>query len=101
MEWRRAELYQLPTDPISKRMVPNELALLVANAGGWGTPVMNHILQEEVIYIRSGKLPASKQGRNVKSVSWLSDEETLFAIREYISLAAEGKTLISKVFPIS
>jgi len=91
-EWRRAELNRLSTDPITKKKTRKDLALLVAKAGGWGTPVMNRILQQEVVYIRSGKLPAPKQGRHVKCVSWLSDEGTMLAIREYISLAGEGKT---------
>jgi len=93
-EWQTAELQRIPITPITKRKTRTELALLVANAGGWGTPVRNRILQQEVVYIRYGKPPVPKQGRHVKAASWLSDEGTMLAIREYISLAGEG------IFPL-
>ena len=80
MQWRRPELNRLPTDLIFKRRVRKELALLVANAGRRETVVMNCILEQEVLYIQSDKLPAAKQGCHVKSGSWLSDEGTLLAI---------------------
>jgi len=56
------------------------MALLVAQAGGWGTWVIHRILRQEVYYIRNGKLPAPKQGKHIKVASWLPDEGTIMAI---------------------
>lgn len=90
-EWRNAELKREPTSKITKWKTRQELALLVANAGGWSSSVMKRILQQEVMFIRYGQLPMPKQGRHVKVVSWLTDEGTMLAMREYISSAGEGK----------
>jgi len=43
-EWQTAELQHIPIAPITKRKTRTQLALLVANAGGWGTLVGNRIL---------------------------------------------------------
>jgi len=93
-DWRAAELKRHPTEIITKHKTRKALALLVANSGGWGIAVRNRILQQEVAYIRSGKLPSPKQGRHVKAASWISDEGTMLAIREYISLAGKGMLLL-------
>lgn len=89
-KWRIAELRRNPTDPISPKESRKELALLVAKAGGWGNWVMRRILKQEVEYVRSGKLPTPKQGKHVKVASWLTDEGTMLAMREYMSQAGEG-----------
>jgi len=80
-EWQTSELQRIPIAPITKRKTRTDLALLVANAGRWETPVRTRILQQEVVYIQYGKLPVPKQGRHVKAASWLSDEGTMLAIR--------------------
>ena len=69
------------------------MALLVARSGGCGIWVMRRILRQEVEYIRFGKLPAPKQGGHAKVTSWLSDEGTMLAMREYMSVAGEGKSV--------
>lgn len=88
--WKNAELQRDPTAPITSKRSRKELALLVAKSGGWGMWVMNRILRQEVVYIQSGKLPAPKQGKHAKVTSWLTDEGTTLAMREYMSLAGEG-----------
>ena len=89
-----AELKRHPTEIITKHQTRKELALLVANSGGWGIAVRNRIVQQEVVYIRSNKLPSPKQGRPIKAASGISDEGTMLAIREYISLAGQGMLLL-------
>jgi len=85
-----AELQRKATDPITLRKTRKQLAMLVARSGGWGVWVMKRILKQEVDYVRYGKLPAPKQGKHAKVTSWLSDEGTMLAMREYMSVAGEG-----------
>ncbi|RPB05507.1 hypothetical protein L873DRAFT_1825217 [Choiromyces venosus 120613-1] len=54
---------------------------------------MERILEQEVAYIRYGKLPIPKQGGHVKVASWLTDEGTMLTIREYMSQAGEAKAV--------
>ena len=93
-DWKAAELKHHLTQIITNHKTRKELVLLVANSGGWGIAVRNYILQQEVVYIRSDKLPSPKQDRHVKAASWISDERTMLAIREYISLAGESMLLL-------
>jgi len=87
--WKLAELQRKATDPITLRKTRKQLAMLVARCGGWGVWVMKRMLKQEVNYVRCGKLPAPKQGRHAKVTSWLSDEGTMLAMREYMSVAGE------------
>ena len=96
-EWRNAEMRRQPTGMITRRKTRKELALLVANAGGWSTRVMRRILQQDVVLIQYGKFPIPKQGSHVKLVSWLTDAGTILAMREYMSMAGEGKLVISNL----
>jgi len=93
VQWKQAELKRGPTEPITPRKSGKERALLVAQAGGWGTWVMHQILRQEVYYIRNGKLPAPKQGKHVKVASWLPDQGTIMAMQEYMKHAGEGKLI--------
>ena len=93
VQWKSAELKRAPTDPITPQKSRKELALLVAQGGGWGIWVMTRILQQEVNYVRDRKLPVPKQGRHTKVASWLTDEGTKMAMQEYMSNAGEGKSL--------
>jgi len=94
-QWRLAELKQEPTAVIIKIKSREELALLVAKSGGWETWVMRRILKQEVEFIRFGKEPVPIQGRHTKVTSWLTDEGTMLAMREYsISEAGEGMLIL-------
>ena len=55
---------------------------------------MRRILKQEVEFIRFGKLPVPKQGRHAKVTSWLTDEGTMLAMREYMSQAGEGRLIL-------
>lgn len=89
--WIKGELSRCPTDPITSRPSRKQLALQVANGAGWSKSVAERILTQEVRYIKYGKVPAPKQGRHSKVVSWLSDEGTILAMQEYMSQAGEGQ----------
>jgi len=93
-QWRLAELKREPTAVITKIKSREELALLVAKSGGWGTWVMRRILKQEVEFIRFGKEPVPMQGRHAKVTSWLTDEGTMLAMREYMSEAGEGMLIL-------
>jgi len=88
--WTKQELVRCLTDPITKRQLRKQLALKVANAAGWSKSVAEQILNHEVSYIRYGKQPASRKGKHLKVVSWLSDEGTILVMQEYMSQAGEG-----------
>jgi len=90
-QWKLAELSREPTASFETQKSRKALALTIAMAGGWGTWVMKRILRQEVEYIRSGKLPVPRQGKHSKIASWLTDEGTMLAMREYMSVAGEGK----------
>lgn len=89
-EWEKAELARSPTDPITTRQSRKDLALVVPNSGGWSKSVAERILNQEVRYIKTGTIPAPRQGKHSKIISWLSDEGTILAMKEYISQAGEG-----------
>ena len=55
---------------------------------------MRRILKQEVEFIRFGKLPVPKQDRDAKITSWLTDEWTILAMREYMSQAGEGRLIL-------
>ena len=67
----------------------------MAKSGGWGTWVIRRILKQEVEFIQFGKLLVPKQGRHPKVTSWLTDEGTMLAMREYMSLVGEGMLVLS------
>jgi len=85
-----SELKREPTEAITQSVSRKELALLVAKSAGWGMWVMRRILKQEVDFIRLGKLPAPRQGRHAKVASWLTDEGTMLAMREYMSVSGGG-----------
>jgi len=85
-----SELKREPTEAITQSVSRKELALLVAKLAGWGMWVMRGILKQEVDFIRLGKLPAPRQGRHSKVASWLTDEGTMLAMREYMSVSGGG-----------
>jgi len=90
-QWKLAEIKREPMESITPQRSRKQLAMLVARSGGWGVWVMKRILKQEVDYVRFGRHPAPKQGRHGKVTSWLSDEGTMLTIREYMSVAGEGK----------
>ena len=94
MEWNKNELARQSTDPITPYRSRMELALQVAKSAGWSKSVAQRILNHEVQYIRHGKLPVLKQGKHSKTASWISDEGTILAMREYMAEAGEGKSLV-------
>jgi len=87
------ELARAPTDPITPHQSRKELALRVAHSAGWSKAVAQRILLQEVKYIKQGIIPTPKQGKHSKVVSWLSDEGTILAMKEYMSQAGEGKSI--------
>ena len=89
-EWEKVELARGLTNPITSRQSRKELPLVVANSCGWSKSVALRILNQEVKYIRTGTIPAPRQGKHSKVTSWLSDEGTFLAMKEYISEAGEG-----------
>ena len=91
MLWKKKELARQPTDPITPYRSRMELALQVANSAGWSKAVAKRILNHEVEYIRHSKVPLPKQGRHSKVASWITDEGTILAMKEYMAQAGEGK----------
>ena len=93
--WIKGELSHCPTDSITHSLSRKELALQIANGARWSKSVAERILSQEVRYIKYGKIPTPKQGRNSKVVSWLSDKGTILAMQEYMSHAGEGRLFSS------
>ena len=87
------ELARAPSDPITLHPSRKELALRVAHSAGWSKAVAERIVLPEVKYIKQGIIPTPKQGKHSKVVSWLSDEGTILAMKEYMSQAGEGKSI--------
>ena len=87
------ELVRAPTDLIIPHQSRQEVALHVAHSAGWSKPVAERILLQEAKYIKQGIIPIPKQGKHSKVVSWLSDEGTIFAMKEYMFQASEGKSI--------
>lgn len=90
MLWNKQELARLPTDPITANRTRMELALQVAKSAGWSKSVAKRILNQEVQYIRHGKIPLPRQGKHSKVASWKTDEGTILAMKEYMAQAGEG-----------
>jgi len=82
--WLKMELARAPTDPITPHQSRKELVLRVAHSAGWSKAVAQRILLQEVKYIKQGIIPTPKQGKHSKVVSWLSDEGTILAMKEYM-----------------
>ena len=94
MLWNKKELARKPTDPITPYRTWMELALEVANSAGWSRSVAKRILSQEVQCIHHGKIPLPQQGKHSKVASWIIDEGTLLAMKEYIAEAGEGMYII-------
>jgi len=82
MLWNKKELAQQPTDPITAYHSPMELALQLAKSAGGSTSVAKHIISHNFQYIRHSKLLVPQQGKHAKVASWISDEGTIFAMKE-------------------
>ncbi|RPA97462.1 hypothetical protein L873DRAFT_1844813 [Choiromyces venosus 120613-1] len=94
MQWNKKELARQPTDPITPYRSRMELALQVAKTAGWSKSVAKRILNQEVEYICHGKIPVPKQGKHSKVASWITDEGTILAMREYMAHAGEGISVV-------
>ncbi|RPB05445.1 hypothetical protein L873DRAFT_1785642 [Choiromyces venosus 120613-1] len=97
-QWKKAELKRRLIELITCQKSWKELALLVANSSSWGTWVMHRILKQEIAYIQYGKLLVRKQGNQMKLVSWLADDGIMLVMREHMSCAGEGITLITATY---
>ena len=94
MLWNKKELARQATDPITPSHSRIELAFQVAKSAGWSTSVAKRILSHEVQYIRHSKTPVPQQGKHSKVASWISDEGTILAMKEYMAQAGEGMSII-------
>ena len=89
-QWKAAKIQRKPTGPITSQRYRKELALLIAKSARWVILVMKRLLRQDVGCVRFGELSVSRQGSHPKVTSWLSDEGTILAMREYMLLAGEG-----------
>jgi len=94
MLWHKKELARQPTDPITPYQPRMELALQVAKSAGWSKAVAKRILNQEVEYIRHGKISVPQQGKHSKVASWITDEGTELAMKEYMAQAGEGMSIV-------
>jgi len=94
MLWHKKELARQPIDLITLYQPRMELALQVAKSAGWSKAVAKRILNQEVEYIHHCKIPVPQQGKHSKVASWITDEGTELAMKEYMAQAGEGMSII-------
>ncbi|KAG0639115.1 hypothetical protein HOY80DRAFT_1045976 [Tuber brumale] len=66
-----------------------QLARQVSDEEGAGQWTWHQILQNEVSWIKNRYIKSPQRGRHSKISSWIEEESTLLAVREYISQAGE------------
>jgi len=72
-----------------------KLAERVANGGGWGKKVRDHILRHEVLWITKHQIVEPKTGSHSRIISLLEDADTMYAVRVHIQQVEESRFMLT------